>query len=100
MTKPPTHLKRGRTVRETIDRWKEHLARRMRARDPNRPPWNRPRFLEEFRADHPGDPRAIGFADAFEAAIAEAHGSDARFKQALNRILTLSNWWHKFVIAS
>ena len=85
----PTHLKRGPTVSETIDRWKQRVARRMRARDPNRPPWDRQTFLREFWSDHPGDPRATELADAFEAAIDEARGSGARFEQALNRIVTL-----------
>ena len=88
MSKPAAHLKRAPTVNETVDRWRERVARRMRARDPNRPPWDREQFLKEFWADH-HDPRAAEIANAFQAAYDDAHGSDARFIQALNRILTL-----------
>ena len=59
----------------------------MRARDEHRPPFNRVQFLKEFWEDHPGDPNAGKCADAFEAAIAAAHGSSARFEQELDRRL-------------
>jgi hypothetical protein len=71
-------MNRSPTVKETIDRWKERVARRMRARDPNRPPWDRQRFLDEFVEDHPGDQRAIGFVVAFEAALKDASRRFAR----------------------
>jgi hypothetical protein len=64
-----TRLKRPPTVRETIDRWEDRTASRIGFRDPARPPFDRRLFLKQFWDDHPGDPRAIGFAAAFETAI-------------------------------
>jgi len=87
MSEPPTHFDRGRTVNENIRRWRNRVVRRMRARDERRPPWDRERFLTEFWDDHPADPRAEQIADAFERAVAEAHGNPARFQRELDRRL-------------
>ena len=84
---PPLHIERGRTTVEFVRRWRDRVARRLRARDERRPAWNRAQFLSEFWADHPGDPGAVGLADAFEAAIAAAHGNPARFEQELDCLL-------------
>jgi len=56
------------------------------ARDPQRPPWDRRLFLEEYEADGLiGVRTADALADLFEAALAAAHGSPARFEQELDR---------------
>ena len=59
----------------------------MLARDARRPVFNRDQFLSEFWDDHPGDPRSVELADAFEAAIAAAQGNPARFEREFDRLL-------------
>jgi hypothetical protein len=81
----PTHLKRGRTVSENIDRWTHRTASRIGAKEPE--PFQRAVFLKRFWADYPGDPRAEDFANAFEAAVNESRGNMDRFRQALKREL-------------
>jgi hypothetical protein len=78
---------RGPTVDENVGRWRNRVGRRMRASDERRPIWDRQQFLTEFWDDHPGDPRAVEFADKFEAAIAEAHGNPKRFELELDRLM-------------
>jgi hypothetical protein len=67
--------------------------RRIRARDPNRPPWDRKvrqRFIEEYEADGLIGARTVEeLAEIFEAAHDEAHGSAARFRDELDRRLGL-----------
>jgi hypothetical protein len=79
-----------RTVKAHIERHRDMVMRRMKARDERRPPWNgqrRQRFLEEFWHDHPGHPDAVELADSFEAAIDEAHCNPAWFSRELDRRL-------------
>ncbi len=81
MNNPATaRLERGPTVKETVERWwRDRVSERLHARNEQRPPWDRDLFLKQFKADHPGDPRAVELAAAFEAALAAAHGNSARF---------------------
>ena len=74
----------SRTSKAHIRRWRDRVARRLRARDERRPAWDRAQFLSEFWADHPGNPKAVEQADAFEAALAAAHGNPARFERELD----------------
>ena len=60
----------------------------MLARDDRRPAFDGRQFLEEFWDDHP-TLSAGELADAFEAAIAAAHGNPARFERELDRLLAL-----------
>jgi hypothetical protein len=87
----PADAARHRTVEGHMRRWRDRVARRMRARDAGRPPWNRKQFLEQFWTDHPGHPGAVEFADIFEAAIAAARGNPSRFEQELARRLPQRN---------
>jgi hypothetical protein len=82
-----TRIDRRQTSMEKIDRWRDRVARRMRAHDARRPPFNRQQFVTEYSEDHPGDPHAVELADAFEAAIAAAHGNPARFERELGRLI-------------
>jgi hypothetical protein len=89
VNEPAVRIDRGRTTAENVERWRRRVVRRMRAREPRRPPFVRMQFLKEFWADHPADPRASEYADAFEAAIAAADGNPARFEAELDRRLRL-----------
>jgi hypothetical protein len=66
-------------VRAHIERWREVVASRIKARHPK--PWARERFLLELWSDAPDFPGAVELADRFEAAHREAHGSIARFRR-------------------
>jgi hypothetical protein len=81
-----THLNRGRTFDENVDRWAARVVDRLRARNPNRPVWDRTRFLAEMENDHPHHPDAALMADRFEAALEAAHGNPAAFKRELRRL--------------
>ena len=59
----------------------------MRARDAQRPVFDRRQFLSEFWDDHPWHPGAVELADAFEAALAAADGNSGRFERELDRLL-------------
>jgi hypothetical protein len=78
---------RGQTSRETLDRWIHRTVSRMGFRDPDRPPFERELFLKQYREDHPWDPRAEEFADAFQEAVAASYGNTERFKLELKRRL-------------
>jgi hypothetical protein len=82
-------LRRPPTVRETVARWEHRTASRIGFRDPGRPPFDRRLFLKQFWEDHPGDPRATELADVFERAVKEARGNVTRFRQKLERELSL-----------
>ena len=81
----PTHLKRGRTVRETVERETRGVVSRMGAGDPEA--FVRERFLRRFWDDYPHDLRAVEIADAFDGAVKKSRGNVARFRQILEREL-------------
>ena len=68
-----------RVLREHREWWADRIARRMDARDPDRPPWDRAQFMRRI-LDYPG---AEELADKFQAAVDEAHGNSARFRRGL-----------------
>jgi hypothetical protein len=68
-----------RVLREHSEWWTDRIARRMDARDPARPPWDRALFLRQI-SDCPG---ADELADKFGRAVSRAHGNSARFRRAL-----------------
>lgn len=74
-------------VHRHVERWRGRVARRLRAGDDNRPPWDRERFLLELWDDCPDYPGAVELADAFQAAYeaALAQGNWSRFECELNR---------------
>ena len=72
-----------RVMREHSEWWADRISRRMDARDPARPPWNRAQFLRPI-SGHPG---ADELADKFERAVSRAHGNSARFRKELDRLL-------------
>jgi hypothetical protein len=80
----PTNLNRSRTFSENLDRWVASVIDRLQARNPNRPVFDRDRFLAEMEEDHP-HLDATPQADRIEAALAEARGNAAAFEQALFR---------------
>ena len=80
-------MERGRTTAEFVRRWRDRVARRLRARDERRPGVGPCPVPERVWADHPGNPEAVKQADAFEAALAAAYGNPARFEHELDRLL-------------
>ena len=65
-------------VRRHVERWREVVASRMKARHSK--PWDRQRFLMQLWADAPDYPGAVDLADEFEQAVRESRGSMARFR--------------------
>jgi hypothetical protein len=85
-----------KVVREQIGWWADRVERRLlgEARrlkgyktGESKPPWDRERFLEQFRARVPGHPDGPELADKFEAALREARGNPTRFRDELGRLL-------------
>jgi hypothetical protein len=74
----PTH--RSRTYSENLDRWVSIVIDRLKARNPNRPVFDRARFLAEMEEDHP-HLDATPEADRIEAALREARGNVALFER-------------------
>jgi hypothetical protein len=88
MNEPATHFANLRTVKTHIERWRNRVAERLGDPAHLRPVFDRERFIKEYAADGLISARsADAYADAFEAAIAAAHGSPARFERALRREL-------------
>lgn len=77
-----SEIQTDKRVKRHVDRWREIVASRMKARHPKA--WDRRRFLTELWADVPDlDPAtAAGLAEGFERAVTEARGSMARFRKA------------------
>jgi hypothetical protein len=72
-------------VRRHWRRWTHRAVTRSRAHDPNRKPWDPPKFMQELSEDDPGLPFAtvVDVTERFERCVNRANGSSSR----LNRLL-------------
>jgi hypothetical protein len=77
-------MNRSRTFSENVDRWVASVIDRLQARNPNRPVFDRARFLAEMNEDHPWLD-ATAEANRIEAALEEANGNLAVFERAFSR---------------
>jgi hypothetical protein len=87
-----------RMVANHVDWWADHVQRRLlgnvrRAKGyntgPPKPAWDRTKFLRNITVNAPDYGEAAALADKFEAAITAAHGNPTRFRQELERRLSL-----------
>ncbi len=64
-------------VRRHWERWTHRAVTRTRAHDPNRKPWDPPKFMQELSEDDPGLPFAtvVDITERFERCVNRANNS-------------------------